>query len=104
METKLFKRNVTYTDKSGEEKKAVNFFIQCGDQLIPVEVKYFENKETGEDNNYRSRKSVLSAFAEELPPVQDKPKQSPKVKVQDKPKQSPKVENAESSDDEPFQF
>lgn len=66
-EVKLFKKLATYKDKDGNEKTATNFFVQCGDVLVPVEVKYFEDKETGQDYNYRSRKTLLSAFAELLP-------------------------------------
>ena len=42
----LFKRKETYTDKrTGEEKHFTNFFVKCGDELVPVEVKFFENDE-----------------------------------------------------------
>jgi len=75
MQVKLFKKLVPYVDKEGEEKVATNFFVECGDVLVPVEIKYFESKETGEDKNYRTRKTLLSAFAEELPErSQSKPK------------------------------
>jgi len=39
----------------------------CGDVLVPIEVKYFEDKETGTDKNYRSRKTLISALADILP-------------------------------------
>ena len=67
MQVELFKRIVTYKDGEGEERKATNFFLKCGDVLVPVEVKYFEDKETGKDKNFVTRKTVLSAFADELP-------------------------------------
>ena len=67
MQVELFKRIVPYKDKQGEEKKAVNFFVKCGDMFVPVEIKYFEDKDTGEDKNYRIRKTLLAAFAQELP-------------------------------------
>ena len=67
MTVKLFKKVVNYVNKDGEAKTATNYFVQCGDVLIPVEVKYFPDKETGEDKNYRTRRSLMSAFAEELP-------------------------------------
>lgn len=67
MEVKLYKKAVSYKDKKGEEKTATNYFVQCGDVLVPVEVKFFADKETGEDKNYRTRKSLMSAFAETLP-------------------------------------
>lgn len=66
-ELKLFKKNVKYKDKDNNEKTAVNFYLKCGDALVPIEVRFFANKETGRDNQYMGRKSVLSAFAEELP-------------------------------------
>lgn len=67
MQVNLFKRRVPYVDKDGENKIATNFFVSCGDILVPVEVKYFENKETGRDNWYMERKTLLSAFADTLP-------------------------------------
>lgn len=69
MELKLFKKNVKYNDKKdgNKEKTATNFYLKCNDTLIPIEVKFFANAETGKDSQYIGRKSVLSAFAEELP-------------------------------------
>ena len=67
MQVNLFKRRVPYVDKDGENKIATNFFVSCGDILVPVEVKYFENKETGRDDRYMERKTLLSAFADTLP-------------------------------------
>ena len=44
-EMKLYKKKVTYKDKStGEEKTAVNFSLKLGDALIPIEVKFFPDK------------------------------------------------------------
>ena len=63
----LLKKNGSYINKDGEEKKVTNFFIRCGDALVPIEVKFFENKETGRDDRNRLRRVLLSAFAEELP-------------------------------------
>lgn len=76
-EVKLFKKVVTY-QKDGEDRTATNFYVRCGNATVPVEVKYFENKETGRDDRYRERKAVLSAFAEELPELEptDKPKKA----------------------------
>ena len=62
----LLKKNGSYVNKDGEEKKVTNFFVRCGDVLVPIEVKYFESKETGKDDRYRERRVLLSAFAEEL--------------------------------------
>lgn len=75
MQVNLFKRRVPYVDqKDGKEKIATNFFVSCGDILVPVEVKYFENKETGRDDRYMERKTLLSAFADTLPERQKKEK------------------------------
>lgn len=65
-EVKLFKKINKYVDKDGKEKSAVNFYVQVGNVKIPIEVKYFKDKETGEDSRYRERKAVMAAFAEEL--------------------------------------
>lgn len=66
-EVKLFKKNVTFNGKDGKEKTAVNFYVQCGNVFVPVDVKYFADKETGQDPRYRERKVCMSAFAEEFP-------------------------------------
>ena len=72
MQVQLFKKVGTYTDKKdGKEKRFTNFYVKCGDALIPVEVCYFPNdKFDGRDPQYSGRKDVLSAFAAMLP---DKP-------------------------------
>lgn len=67
MQVELFKKMSTYKNKDGEEKIATNFYIKCGNELVPIEVKYFEAKDGGNDPNYRARKYLLSATAEELP-------------------------------------
>lgn len=84
MQVNLFKRRVPYVDKDGENKIATNFFVSCGDILVPVEVKYFENKETGRDNWYFERKTLLSAFADTLPerPKKDEAQAFAPVSVQ----------------------
>lgn len=69
-EVKLFKR-ISHYEKDGETKTATNFFVQCGDTNIPIEIKYFEDKETGRDNQYLGRKMVLSSYAEEVPERKD---------------------------------
>lgn len=66
-EVKLWKKQAKYVDKDGQERTATNFFVQCGGIMVPVEVKFFENKETGRDDHYRERKVLLTAFAEMLP-------------------------------------
>lgn len=73
MQVVLFKRKGSYVDKeTGEAKTPTNFYILCGDEYIPINVTFFPDKETGKDPNYRSRKSILSAFADEMPERQTK--------------------------------
>lgn len=69
MEVKLFKKTGTYfSEKDKKDKPFTNFYIQCNDELIPVEVKYFPNPKTdNRDPGYQGRFAVLSAFAELLP-------------------------------------
>lgn len=66
---KIFKKTGTYFSK--EKNKDVpftNFYVQCNDQLIPIEVKYFPNPQCdNRDPGYQGRFAVLSAFAELLP-------------------------------------
>lgn len=93
----LFKKVGKYTDKKdGKEKTFVNFYVLCGDDLIPVEVKFFENEE-GKDYRYGGRKAVLSAFSEVLPDKEDG--EAPKEK--DK-KKKPKLESFDDDGDDPF--
>lgn len=65
-DVKLFKQ-ISHYEKNGETKTATNFFVLCGDVYVPVEVKYFENKETGKDNQFLGRKMILASYAETLP-------------------------------------
>ena len=85
MQVELLKRNVKYV-KDGEEKIATNFFVKLGDVLVPIEVKYFEDKETGEDKNYRTRRMLMSAFAGDLPERNNEEKTSPAPQESGKPK------------------
>ena len=67
-EIKLLKKETSYADRqTGEARQATRFYVQCGDALIPIQVTYFENPETGKDAQYASRKAILKAFANELP-------------------------------------
>lgn len=68
-QVELFKKAGTY-EENGEEKRYTNFYVRCGDSLIPVKIAYFENEE-GRDPQYNARKAVMSAFSDVLP---DKPK------------------------------
>lgn len=74
LEVKILKQKSSYV-KDGEERTATNFFIDCGDERIPIEVKFFPSID-GKDYAFVSRKRVLSAFAESLPdkPLSDKDK------------------------------
>ena len=69
VEIKLYKKEGTYFSK--EKNKDVpftNYYLKVGDELIPVEVKYFSNPSfDGRDPGYSARRAVLSAFAEILP-------------------------------------
>ena len=84
----LFKKSGTYTDKEGKEKKFTNFYVECGDQMIPVNLAYFENDE-GRDPLYVGRKMVLSSYAEELPEKKTSAKQDVKAAEKKKPRLEP---------------
>ncbi len=66
MQVTLYKKNGTYIANDGKEKNYTNFYVKCGDSLIPVEVCFFPNDD-GKDFAYAGRKAVLSAFAAILP-------------------------------------
>lgn len=70
----LFKKTGTYfSEKDKKDKPYTNFYIQCNDQLIPVEIKYFPNSQFNDrDPGYQGRFAVLSAFAEVLPEKEKK--------------------------------
>lgn len=105
MQVNLFKRRVPYVDqKDGKEKIATNFFVSCGDILVPVEVKYFENKETGRDDRYMERKTLLSAFADTLPerPKKDEAQASTPVSVQASAPAAPKDKAGKALKAEPI--
>ena len=69
MTVELFKKVGTYQEKdTGKEKRFVNFYVKCGDQMVVVEPKYFPNANfEGRDPGFAGRKAVLEAFATELP-------------------------------------
>ena len=68
MQVELFKRERVFTNASGEEKRVENFFVKCGDTLVPVVVKFF-GTEDKHDYQYNGRKMILSSFATALPAV-----------------------------------
>lgn len=65
MQVELYAKKGTY-DKNGETKRFTDFYVKCGEQLVPVEVKYF-GKDGEKDKCYVPRKAVLEAFAAPLP-------------------------------------
>lgn len=68
MQVELFKKISKYKNKDGENKIAINFYLKVGDEFVPIEVRFFEDKKfNGNDPNYRGRKLLLSAMAELLP-------------------------------------
>ena len=69
MEVKLFKRTGTYFNPTKKKDiPFVNFYVQCNDTLIPVEVKYFPNSKTdNRDLGYSRRMGMMEACAELLP-------------------------------------
>ena len=82
-QVKIFKK-ISHYEKDGEQRTATNFYIQCGDMLIPVEVTYFPDKNTNKDNMYVARKTVLSTYAEVLP-AREKDKSAETTEPENKP-------------------
>ncbi|MDE5655198.1 MAG: hypothetical protein K2I46_06275 [Clostridia bacterium] len=66
MQVELFKKVGKYTDSEGKERQSTRFYVRCGTSLIPIEVTYF-GKGDEKDTQYSGRKTVLSAFADDLP-------------------------------------
>ena len=78
IEVKLMKKNVTFTDKDGNRKRSTNLYIQVGNEYIPIEVVFFPNdKCEGRDPAFSGRMAILSAVAEELPPLPSKKNNTP---------------------------
>lgn len=74
-QVELLKKTGKYIDKNdGQEKPFTNFYVRCGDELVPVQPCYFPDKETGKDNQYNGRKAVLKAYASVLPEKAEAPK------------------------------
>ena len=70
-EVKLFKQARTYKNDKGEDVNTTNFYLRCGEELIPIRIPYF-GKDGENDPQYAPRRAVLSAFAENLPPKEGK--------------------------------
>lgn len=100
MQVQLFKKLGKYTDnKDGKEKNYTNFYVRCGDCLIPIEPCFFPNKETGKDPQFVGRKEVMKAFAAELP-ERDKPSDS--SASSDKGDRKPHLQSFDDDSDIPF--
>lgn len=65
MEVKIYKRRRNYAQSDGSVKSVEQFFIMCGDVLIPIKVAFFGTDDK-RDYQYSGRKAVLSSFAEVL--------------------------------------
>ena len=62
-------KKMTSFEKDGVKKRGTNFYLQVGDEYIPIEVVFFPNEKCeGRDPAYASRNAILSAVARELPP------------------------------------
>ncbi len=75
---RLFKREVSYKDKDGKDRRGVNFYLsnEEGKRLIPIEVKYFPKDQfDGRDPDFQGKKGFLEGLAETLP---DKPSDTKK--------------------------
>lgn len=72
VEVKIYKKEGTYKDKDGNDKRFINFYIRAKDKLIPIEVKYFPNpKFNDRDPSYQGRVSVIELLADPLPEKED---------------------------------
>ena len=69
MQVQLLKKVGTYQDKkTGKDKQYVNFYLKCGDTLVPIQPCFFPDKENdNRDYQYNGRKEVLKSFADTLP-------------------------------------
>jgi len=65
-EVKLYSEKGTYTDKEGKEKPFVNFYLQCGSEMVPIEPKYFKKYDGSTDKGFIVRKGILTSFAAPL--------------------------------------
>ncbi len=67
----LFMKESTYTDKQGQARKSIQFYLGCGNSVIPVDVTYFNKKDAAgnsvKDVQYPGRREVMKSYADELP-------------------------------------
>ena len=70
----LVKRTGTYfSERDNKDKPFVNFYLQCNDQLIPIEPKYFpQAKFDNRDPGYQKRFGILEFCADLLPDLPEK--------------------------------
>lgn len=84
MQVQLMKKVGTYQDKeTGKDKHYVNFYVKCGDTLVPIQPCFFPDKDNNDrDYQYNGRKEVLKSFADTLPekPVKEKPEEKSEYK------------------------
>ena len=90
MQVQLFKKSGKYTGSDGKEKNYTNFYIRCGDSLIPIEPCFFPDKDNdNKDYQYAGRKEVMKAFADILP---DKDKSADKSTTDNKRGNKPQLQ------------
>lgn len=100
MQVQLLKKSGKYLDKDGNEKNYVNFYIRCGDSLIPIEPCFFPDKDNdNKDYQYAGRKEVLKAFADILP---DKDKSAGNSSNDKKRGNKPRLQSFDDDSDIPF--
>lgn len=101
MQVLLFKKVGTYEDKKdGKEKQYTNFYLRCGDSLIPIEPCFFPDKDNdNKDYQYAGRKEVMKAFAEILP---DKDKSADTSTSTEKRGKKPQLQSFDDDSDIPF--
>ena len=77
VEVKVYRKEGTYKNKQGEEKRFTNYYLDINGYLIPIEVKYFPNpKFNDRDPGYAARISKLELLSEPLPEAENKPAES----------------------------
>lgn len=94
-EVKLFKKSAPWTDKDGVVHDGKNLYVMCGDLLIPVRIVNFSTDDNP-DKQYRARRAVFEAFAEELPEREGKENEAP---VQEKSLKKKAVPSRADEDD-----
>ena len=69
VEVKLYKKEVTYySEDKQKDVPFTNFYLSINGNNIPIEVKYFPNKQFNDrDPGYSGRMAVMSTFAEPFP-------------------------------------